>query len=215
MRRTSAGAKGREAAAILGLSSGNNYKRRGPISKPPESYRASTCGTKSEGCHINHSDHNLRETLVAQELFSYSRPSPVEDALTETYWRGAADGELLIQRCTQCTRYQHPPTAICFTCGTITLVPVPVTGRGRIYSCTVVHTTREVYFQSRVPYTIAMIELDEQPALIVCANLPADPVSDIAIGVPVEFFTEATAGSGDVLPQFRIVRTASSVEGVR
>ncbi|MCX7863418.1 MAG: OB-fold domain-containing protein [Novosphingobium sp.] len=102
---------------------------------------------------------------------------------TEAFWTGGRNGELLIQRCTQCGRYQHPPLPICSACRTETARPQAVSGKGTVRTWT-------VNFQPWVPgldepVIIAAIELDEQPELYVFSNVLC-PVNAVRSGMRVK-----------------------------
>src|SRR3546814_14785198 len=56
---------------------------------------------------------------------------PALTATTRAYWTGGADGALLIERCADCRRWQHPPTGTCGDCGA-DAAPEPVSGRGEV-----------------------------------------------------------------------------------
>jgi uncharacterized protein len=132
------------------------------------------------------------------------KPSPAPDELTRPYWDAAAHGRLEIQRCRGCKRYHHPPTSMCFECGSEDLGFEPVSGHGTIYTYTITHDARNPAFAAIQPYAIVWVELDEQPRLRIVANMPGTPTGDLRIGAPVEVFFEDLTPSL-ALPQFRLV----------
>jgi uncharacterized OB-fold protein len=111
------------------------------------------------------------------------RKLPLVTAETEAFWTGGREGRLLIQRCTGCGRYQHPPTPLCPVCRTETMEPSAVSGRGTVKTFTVNH-------QQWLPglnrhYVFAAVELAEQPELYVFTNILA-PEDEVRIGMPVQ-----------------------------
>jgi len=136
-------------------------------------------------------------------------PTPVPDPLTEAYWRGACDGHLVIQRCSHCSIYQHPPTSRCFLCSSEELDFEAVSGMGRIHSFTITHDARTPAFMARQPYAVVWIELEEQTELYVIANMPETPIDEVQIGRRAEVYFDNIANSV-WLPQFRL---AGPVEG--
>lgn len=114
------------------------------------------------------------------------------------FWTSGADGRLRIQRCTDCDRWQHPPLPRCARCGSETVAPRPVSGKGRIASYTV---NREAWTADLAgPFVFAAVELEEQAQLYVFTNLLA-PVEQARIGLPVAVVFER---HDDVwLPLFR------------
>jgi uncharacterized OB-fold protein len=112
-----------------------------------------------------------------------SRKLPALTPETEAFWTGGKDGRLLIQRCTDCGHYQHPPTPLCPVCRTETMVPCPVSGRGTVKTFTINH-------QPWLPglnqnFIFAAVELPEQAELYVFSNIIAPPGS-VHIGLPVK-----------------------------
>ncbi len=71
---------------------------------------------------------------------------------------------LLIQRCTSCGHHQYYPRPICLACQATDLALVEASGRGRLYSFTVVHRSVNPRFQA--PYTVALVDLEEGPRLL-------------------------------------------------
>ena len=87
-------------------------------------------------------------------------PLPAIDADTQPFWDGAKREELLIQRCTECRKFQFYPRARCVRCGGA-VEWVAARGTGRIYSYTVVHRAPTEALASLVPYVVALVDLDE------------------------------------------------------
>ena len=56
-------------------------------------------------------------------------------------------------------------------------------GRGVVHTFTVVRRTTDPYFRTRVPYVVAMIELDEGPRIM--SNVTGCDVHAVRIGMPV------------------------------
>jgi uncharacterized OB-fold protein len=106
---------------------------------------------------------------------------PLDDANTP-FWTGGRGGQLLIQRCGACDRWQHPPKASCDECGGAVHVE-PVSGRATVFA----YTVNQHPFNPAVPppYAIAIVELVEQPDLRVVTNLVDVAVDDIAVGMNV------------------------------
>ena len=111
------------------------------------------------------------------------RKLPLITPETEAFWTGGKDGALMIQRCTTCGIYQHPPLPICSHCRTETVLPAAVSGRGKVKTYT-------VNYQQWVPglnepFVFAAIELEEQPELYVFSNILA-PVDSVKSGIKVK-----------------------------
>jgi uncharacterized OB-fold protein len=89
------------------------------------------------------------------------KPRPIADGLTQPYWDAAADGRLLVQRCSACERYQWYPRAHCVVCGAADPAFVEAKGTGRLHTFTVLQKTPNPEFQGDLPYVLAIVELDE------------------------------------------------------
>jgi uncharacterized protein len=111
------------------------------------------------------------------------RKLPVLTAETEAFWTGGRDGQLLIQRCGDCGRYQHPPQPLCPVCRTETMAPSPVSGRGTVKTFTINH---QQWLTGLDPcFVFAAVELPEQAELYVFSNIMAPP-EVVRSGLPVK-----------------------------
>jgi uncharacterized protein len=132
------------------------------------------------------------------------RPLPVRDQLNRVYWDGAQHERLVLQRCTRCRTYVHPPRAACPACRNEELEPSEVSGKGRVYSWSVMYSGGNPGFDEKLPYTVLVVELDEQPGLRTIGNLFDGLPSDLTIGMPLEVCFEKI-NDEVTLPQWRPV----------
>jgi uncharacterized OB-fold protein len=88
----------------------------------------------------------------------------VDDPLTAPYFAAAARGELAVTRCLACDRYVWYPEPQCAACGG-PLEWVAVSGRGTLFSWTVVQRPFLPAFEAMVPFVTALVALDEDPAV--------------------------------------------------
>ena len=129
-----------------------------------------------------------------------AREYPVLDDLNRAYWTGGARGELRIQRCERCDLWLHPPRARCPRCLSGPLAFAPVSGRGRVYSFSVVHHAYRPGLA--VPYVVALVELVERPGLRITTNVVDCDPRDVAIGLEVQVAFEA-GPDGKFVPLFK------------
>ncbi|MGM7668042.1 Zn-ribbon domain-containing OB-fold protein [Microbacterium sp. A93] len=128
------------------------------------------------------------------------RPIPLADDLTEPYWSAAREGRLVIQRCTNCGNYQHPPRIYCSSCQEGALEFSAVSGEATVYSYSKVVEANTPGLKP--PYAVIFAELVEQAGLWILSDCPGD--FEIRVGDPLELsFQEIREGV--VLPQFRPV----------
>jgi uncharacterized protein len=109
-------------------------------------------------------------------------PRPTPEA--REFWEGAARGELRIQRCNACGLHQHYPRMLCSHCSSLDLAWVTASGRGTVYSFTVIRQNGVPPFNERLPFVVALVELEEPGARILAA-MPDCPPEDARIGMPV------------------------------
>lgn len=131
-----------------------------------------------------------------------ARPLPLADADTRPYWDAAARGTLVMQRCASCRHWRFPPRPMCPRCRSFEHEWAPVSGRGTVVSFVVVHGPVLPAFADRVPYAVALIELEEDPQLRVVGNVLDAAPAELRIGGAVRVAFEATE-AGFALPQWR------------
>ncbi|MDA8399493.1 MAG: Zn-ribbon domain-containing OB-fold protein [Actinomycetota bacterium] len=127
------------------------------------------------------------------------RPVPIPDGVSARYWEAAAGGELLLQACKSCGTLQFYPRLACRECGG---APewVSACRRGTVYTFTVIHQNGSRAFRERVPYVVAMVELDEGPRMM--GNITDCEPGDVRIGMRVEAYF-IPAGEGIGIPMWR------------
>jgi uncharacterized OB-fold protein len=82
-----------------------------------------------------------------------------------------------------------------------------VSGRGILYSYSIVERPLHAGFVDALPYVVALVELEEQEGLRMVANLIDTPSgTEIRCGLPVEVVFEERGAI--TLPQFRLVQTS-------
>ena len=71
----------------------------------------------------------------------YKGPLPIVEKDDKPFWEAAKRHELVIQRCTVCKTFHHPPVAVCNTnsCQGDKCEFVKLSGRGTLYTFVVMH----------------------------------------------------------------------------
>ncbi len=139
-------------------------------------------------------------------MTTYNKPLPIPDAVSEEYWNGAKRHELVIQRCERCSKYIFYPRAICPWCLSSNLEWVKASGRGRVYSYTVIAQTASPGFRDEVPYIYAVVELNEGPHM--GTNIVDCPIEDCKVDMPV------TVVFDDVTLEVTLVKFRPALSGV-
>jgi uncharacterized OB-fold protein len=109
-------------------------------------------------------------------------PLPRPTALSKPHWEGCREGVLRVQRCQDCGTFVFIPQPCCTSCLGEALEWVESSGRGTLYSYTVVHRPQQPSFE--VPYTVVIVELEEGWHML--SNLVDCEIDDIEIGMPLE-----------------------------
>jgi uncharacterized OB-fold protein len=114
----------------------------------------------------------------------YAKPLPLPSDTTRPFWAGLLKGELRIQRCEACGKYVFYPRIACPNCLSDRLAWVTASGKGRLYSFTVVRRAMNPAFQADVPYVFAIVELEEGPR--VTTNVVNCDLKALSVDMPVK-----------------------------
>jgi uncharacterized OB-fold protein len=117
-------------------------------------------------------------------------PNPQEHD-TRAFWDATKDKQLRYQRCGDCGTIVFYPRQHCTGCLGTNLTWHTASGRGTVYTFSVVRKAEHPFFRGRVPYAVAWIDLDEGPRLLSNVVGVADPAKDIKIGQRVMIEWEA------------------------
>jgi uncharacterized OB-fold protein len=121
-------------------------------------------------------------------MAEYPKPIPVKDHVTERFWESAREHRLLIQRCGDCDAFQFFPQTFCRVCLSDRIEWVESSGRGQVYSYTIVHRSPNAGFDEDVPYSVALIDLQEGVRMM--SNVVEIEPQDLHVGMPVEVVFE-------------------------
>ena len=102
------------------------------------------------------------------------------------FWAGAARHELVIPRCDACGAWCWYPRTKCRRCGGTAFTWTPVSGRGRLFSLTVVRHPFLPQFREMVPYATGLVALEEEAAVRLATRLVDCDVDALAFDQPVE-----------------------------
>lgn len=122
------------------------------------------------------------------------------DAIQQAYTSALAEGRLLLQRCA-CGRCFLPAKVSCPGCLDARWTWQTAGGEGRLTSWVVYHVALHPAFRSRLPYNVALVELDEGVRMI--TNIVADHTL-LCADARVRFVT--TSEGAEPLARFELVR---------
>lgn len=130
-------------------------------------------------------------------------PVPVPNPDNEGFWEGCRQHELRLQRCSACAAWRHQPRPMCSQCQSFEYAWARASGRGTIYTFTVVHGPTLPVFQEVAPYNVVVVQLAEGPFMV--SNLIDCPAEGIRIGMPVQVIFDDVTDTVS-LPKFRAVK---------
>jgi len=137
---------------------------------------------------------------MSERFFPDGMPMPMADAITLPWWQAAAEHRLVVQRCAACGRTRLPPAPLCAACRSSEADWQEVSGRGEVYTYTVVH--RPIAADQALPYVIAVIALEGSGGLRMISNVVDVDADRVTIGMPVEVVWEDMSEDLSV-PRFR------------
>lgn len=119
-------------------------------------------------------------------------PAPAVYPETKAFWDAAAAGRLLIKKCSSCGEAYFYPRPLCPFCFSERTEWLPTSGRGTIYSYSIMR-------KAPVPYAIAYVTLAEGPTMM--TNIVDCAFEAIRIGLAVKLVFKPTDG-GPPVPMF-------------
>lgn len=147
---------------------------------------------------------------MADDTTTERRPRPARfepptSEVTQPFWDATREKRLLLQWCPACNEAVFYPREACPRCLRLDLDWRPASGRGVVYAVSIQHKAALPGLADRVPYAVALIDLDEGVRLM--SNVVGCDIDDVVIGLPVEVTWEPLS-DGRNLPQFQPLQEA-------
>lgn len=117
---------------------------------------------------------------------------------SQKFWDATSENRLLLPRCDACSTVIWYPREFCPACGSLEVSWFEASGRGSVYSFSIVRKGENMYAGS-APYVLAYVELEEGPRIM--TNIVDCEVEAVAIGQAVSVVFHDT-GQGHKLPRF-------------
>jgi uncharacterized protein len=118
---------------------------------------------------------------------------PAVNPETKPFWDAAREGRFLVPFCTACGKAHWYPRAICPICASDKVEWREASGKGTIYTFSVMQRVKE-------PYAIAHVTLAEGPTML--TNIVDCDFDKLRIGQPVAVVFQETEG-GPPVPMFK------------
>ena len=130
------------------------------------------------------------------------KPVPPVTSWTINFWKGAKEGKLMIQKCKDCNKHIFYPRMSCPFCFSDDIEWVQSSGKGKIYTYTVVRSNAPSAFIADMPFVIAVVRMDDGVQML--TNIvdcePEQVYCEMPVQVTFEKLTEEVT-----LPKFRPV----------
>ena len=130
----------------------------------------------------------------------YTKPLPSLEGLSGEFYDWCRQQELRFQRCGDCGAWRHVPRELCAVCGSWEWEWARSSGRGSVFTWTVVARALHPAFQADVPLAPTVVELEEGVRLL--SQVVDCPPDELEIGMPVEVVFDAVT-EAVTLPKFR------------
>ncbi|MDP6977805.1 MAG: OB-fold domain-containing protein [Myxococcota bacterium] len=133
-------------------------------------------------------------------MSDYTLPLPELDGLHGEFFAHCKNHALHFQRCDDCQTFRHVPREMCPECGSWNWSWQPSSGRGKVFTWTVVARPMHPAFVDACPYAPVVVEMEEGVRLLseVVDVAPADLEIDMAVEVQFDDVT-----SDVTLPKFK------------
>ena len=131
-----------------------------------------------------------------------SPPLPQVNDRNRFYWDAVQAHELQLLRCQACGHYVHYPRPICDRCQSWDLAPEQISGRATLYSFCVVMQASHPWFADKIPYIIGVVEVDEEPGVLMPTGIVDCTEDELRCGIPMEVVFRAVTDDF-TLPYFR------------
>jgi uncharacterized OB-fold protein len=122
---------------------------------------------------------------------------------TAPFWQGCKERRLLFQKCSECGHVRYPASFGCPQCLSPRNTWIESKGRGSIYSFVVFQRAFHPSMADRIPYTVAVVEIEEGPSFL--TNIVGCDPTEVHCGQKVRLQWE-NAIDGLPLPMFRPVK---------
>ena len=130
----------------------------------------------------------------------YTKPLPSPSPWSRPFWEGCKRHELLIQHCKDCRANIFYPKLYCSNCLSPNLEWIKTSGRGKIYTFTIVYNYAPTEFAQDVPYVVSVIKLEEGVHLM--SNIVGCKPEEVKCDMDVEVIWDKVTDDF-ILPKFK------------
>lgn len=133
------------------------------------------------------------------------KPLPIVNPWARPFWQATRQGKLAFQRCEDCGKNVFYPRIACPFCFSDRLMWVRSSGKGRVYTYSVVENNAPSAFIGDMPFVIAIVKLDEEGVQMLTNIVGCDPAKvhcDMRVEVTFDKLNDEFS-----LPKFKPVQS--------
>jgi len=112
------------------------------------------------------------------------KPVPIVNDWARPFWDAAKEEKLIIQKCKDCGKHIFYPRIACPHCSSDSVEWINASGKGTVYSFTVVESNSPSAFVNDIPYVVAVVRLDEGVQML--SNIVGCDPDAVRFDMPVE-----------------------------
>ena len=140
--------------------------------------------------------------------FPADMPEPVPTMDDAAFWDHCAERQLLFQSCAACEQPRHPPTPICWRCGSTRLQWVEAPEHATVFTFTVVHHPSHPAVIGHLPYVVAVVDFPQLAQVRLVTNVTDVAPAQVRVGLSVRLWWDRLADADAAarpmyLPRFR------------
>ena len=109
--------------------------------------------------------------------------TPLNPLNSHQYWESLRPQGFSLPQCQVCKAFHFYLRPACPACGSLDIKAVVTSGRGSVYSFSIVYRAPSAAFEKDVPYVVAIVATDEGPHLM--TRLVKVKPEDVKIGMRV------------------------------
>jgi uncharacterized protein len=109
-----------------------------------------------------------------------SRTFPRPTKISAPFWKACHERVFQMQKCDSCHQFVWFPMYMCPHCGNMEMSWTELSGRGTVYSLSLIIDPVSAACAPDGPLTVALVELDEGPVMM--TNIIGEGAEDVAIG---------------------------------
>jgi len=128
------------------------------------------------------------------------KPVPIVNEWARPFWEATRQHKLIIQKCADCGKHIFYPRICCPHCFSDRVNWVESSGKGTVYSFTIVESNPPSAFIGDLPYVIALVRLEEGVQML--SNIVECELHQISCDMPVQVTFEKL-NEDFTLPKFR------------